>query len=75
VWDDGAVRANGRTEVIGEWLGACVMRVNALLPEIGQLSFGIRPGTAKQGLLMEVIHKKRFEEMVDRAGLWDRARL
>ena len=32
VWDDGARRAHGGTEVIGEWLGGCITRVNAVLP-------------------------------------------
>ena len=31
VWDDGAVRASGRDDVIGKWLRGCVTRVNAFM--------------------------------------------
>ena len=68
-WDDGTVQGNGRDGVVGEWLTWVVMRVDMLLPKAGRLSFGARPGTAKHGLLMQVVHKKRFEEMVNGAGL------
>jgi len=76
IWDDGAPREDGPVEVIGEWLGGCVSRVNASLPERARFSFGTRPGgTVSQGLVMELIHKKRVGDMVDAAGLWDKARL
>lgn len=75
VWDDGTERGNGSVEVIGEWLCGCVSRVNAHLEEPVRFRLGARPGTAKQGLLMELVHKRRMQEMLDRAGLWDKARL
>ena len=75
VWDDGVDRPDQAIEIIGEWLGGCVSRVNACLPEIGQFREGIRPGTAKQGLLMDVIQKRRRDGMLSRAGVWDKARL
>ena len=78
VWDDGAVRpgeGDGPATVIGEWLCGSVTRVNACVPDNAKFNFGVQPGTAKQGLLMEVVNKKRKDEMVNRAGLWDRARL
>ena len=63
VWDDGAPRQSGVVEVIGEWLG-------------GAFAFGARPNTTiKQGLLNELVHKRRREEMVEAAGIWDKARL
>ena len=62
VWDDGAVRpgsGDGPVTVIGEWLCGSVTRVNGRLPDSARFAFGARPGTAKQGLLMEVVRKKR----------------
>ena len=75
VWDDGSPNENRPVEVIGEWLGGCVSRVNLLLPETGRFGPGKRPGTAKQGLLMDVVNKRRKDEMLNRAGLWGKARL
>ena len=43
--------------------------------EAGRFRFGGRPGTAKQGLLMDVVHKKRFRDLLHGAGQWDKARL
>ena len=60
---------------MGEWLTRCITRVNTLLPELGRFDFGARPATAKQGLLMETVQKRRFQAMVGGAGLWDKARL
>ena len=75
VWDDGVDRTDREIEFLGEWLGGCVTRVNACLPEIARFRLGRRPGTAMQGLLMDGIHKRRREEMVSGAGVWDKARL
>ena len=51
VWDDGSVREGGGVEVIGEWLGGCITRVNARMPEHARFSFGGHLGVVKQGLL------------------------
>ena len=75
VWDDGVDRPDREIEFLGEWLGACVTRVNAFMPEIGRFRFGRRPGTAAQGLLTEVVQKRRREVMLNRAGIWEKARL
>ena len=64
VWDDGEDRTDREIEFLGEWLQACVGRVNACLPEIARFRLGRRPGTAMQGLLLGVIQKKRRAEMV-----------
>ena len=75
VWDDGTVRGDEGVAVIGEWLGSCLTRVNSRMPELARFGFGRHLGIVKQGLLMEVIQKKRRAEIVDGAGLWDKARL
>jgi len=75
VWDDGVDRTDREIEFLGEWLSGCVTRVNACLPEVARFRMGRRPGTAMQGLLMDGIHKRRREEMVGLAGVWDKARL
>jgi hypothetical protein len=75
VWDDGVARGDAGVAIIGEWLGVCVTRVNARMPELARFGFGRRLGIVKQGLLMEVIQKMRRAEMVSGAGLWDKARL
>ena len=75
MWDDGEDRPDRPIEIVGEWLSRCVRRVNSRIPEMGRFRLGVRPGTVKQGLLMDVIRKKKQEEMVSRAGVWDKARL
>ena len=52
VWDDGVLREGQGVEVIGEWLGSAVRRVNALIPEQSRFPLGVRPaGGCKQNLL------------------------
>jgi len=75
VWDDGFDHVDREIEFLGEWLGAVVTRVNASLHEGGRFRLGRRPNTAKQGPLMEVIQKRRREEMLAAAGVLDKARL
>ena len=70
VWDDGAPRQGGEQEVIGEWLGGTIMGLNALIPDSSAFRFGARPNTTvKQGLLIDLAHKKWREEMVGAAGI------
>ena len=75
VWDDGTVRGDEGVAVIGEWLAACVSRVNERLPELARFGFGRHLGIVKQGLLMEVVQKRRRAEIIDGAGMWEKARL
>ena len=75
-WDDGSPGEQRQDEVIGEWLGNCVRRVNGALPEQSRFGLGSRPvGTIKQGLLMDVVNKGRRDGLVNKAGLWGKARL
>ena len=75
VWDDGTAKGDEGVAVIGEWLAACVSRVNERLPELSRFGFGRHLGIVKQGLLMEVIQKRRKAEIIAGAGLWEKARL
>ena len=70
VWDDGVDRTDREIEFLGEWLGGCVGRVNACVPEVARFRMGRRPGTAVQGLLVGGIQKRRREAMVSGAGVW-----
>ena len=69
VWDDGTARGDEGVAVIGEWLAACVSRVNERLHELSRFGFGRHLGIVKQGLLMEVVQKRRQAEIVAGAGL------
>ena len=80
VWDDGPARDDGQgdilDDVVGEWLLGCVTQVNALLPPQARLDLGRRPEhTVKQGLLMELINKERHTQLLNGAGLWEKALL
>ena len=55
---------------------ACVTQVNSLLPPQTPFEFGRRPEhTVRQGLLMQIIEKKKHEELIAGAGLWEKALL
>jgi hypothetical protein len=76
VWDDGAPRSQGDTEVIGEWLGGAVRRINGRVRDQSQFALGAKPVVScRQKDLMGLINKKRRDALLDRASEWDRARL
>jgi hypothetical protein len=76
VWDDGAPRSQGDAEVIGEWLGGAVRRINGKIREQSQFALGSKPVVScRQKDLMGLINKGRRDAMLDRASEWDRARL
>ena len=75
-WDDGAVRGDGASDVIGEWLCGSIARFNGAMPVHRHLSSGHRPdGEFTQKLMMAVFNKTRRDAMVAAAGIWDKARL
>ena len=49
VWGDGAPRSQGDAEVIGEWLGWAVRRINGKILEQWRFGLGSKPeGRCKQ---------------------------
>ena len=76
VWDDGAPRNQDEAEVIGEWLGGAVRRINGKVKEQSRFALGSKPGcSCKQKHIMGLINKERRDGMIDKAGVWDKSRL
>ena len=76
VWDDGPARQNTAGIVVGEWLFEGVSRLNAVLPVNAHFALGSKPlSVGKQKDLMGLLNKGRRDAMVERAGVWDKARL
>ena len=75
VWDDGPLKENEGVEVIGEWLGGSLGRINSLLPGT-HFTLGSRPEeVGKQKDILALVNKKRRDVVVNRATTWDKARL